>query len=382
MRLTKNKNIKEYDGKKSKKEFLNDLKKRVKGITLLALVVTIIVMLILAGITLNLTIGNNGIFKRAENARNTWEMAMKNEQDEMGNIGVIIDRQNLKIGDYVEYMPTKKENYNLLSSESGTKENQEIKQDTSLMWQIININYNDGSIELVSSRDTNQKVSLEGALGYNNGVLILNDICKTLYSNTKLGISARCINISDIENKMSIEGLLAKDDYVSSYNIKYGETNTYNKYLHYPVLYAQENGSGIGNNEIKQDGIDVNDAFYSEPTTDTIQETNMLTVKQTLYQMEDIPTNYFKDNTFYNIIFKTEGNFWLASRTHSSAEEYASFGIRLIYHESMYAHGIYNSDDKTYLRSCALRPIITLTNKIKLDNGDGTLANPYKISLY
>ena len=47
----------------------------------------------------------------------------------------------------------------------------------------------------------------------------------------------------------------------------------------------------------------------------------------------------------------------------------------------MYAHGIYNSDNVTYLRSCALRPIITLTSKIKLDNGDGTLDNPYKISL-
>ena len=36
-----------------------------KGITLVALVVTIIVLLILAGIAINLTVGNNGIFTRA-----------------------------------------------------------------------------------------------------------------------------------------------------------------------------------------------------------------------------------------------------------------------------------------------------------------------------
>ena len=91
MKLTKSKNLKKYDGKKSKKEFLNDLKKRVKGITLLALVVTIIVLLILAGVAINLTVGDNGIFKKAENARNTWEMAIKNEQDEMNKASDIID---------------------------------------------------------------------------------------------------------------------------------------------------------------------------------------------------------------------------------------------------------------------------------------------------
>ena len=40
-----------------------------KGITLIALVITIIVLLILAGVTINLTLGENGIFKTAERAR-------------------------------------------------------------------------------------------------------------------------------------------------------------------------------------------------------------------------------------------------------------------------------------------------------------------------
>ena len=42
------------------------MKKQEKGITLVALVVTIIVLLILAGIAINLTIGNNGLFVRAK----------------------------------------------------------------------------------------------------------------------------------------------------------------------------------------------------------------------------------------------------------------------------------------------------------------------------
>ena len=70
-----------------KKSFnFKKLKKDVQGITLIALVVTIIVLLILAGIALNLTIGENGIFSRAEKAANTWRNAETNEQLAMGEL--------------------------------------------------------------------------------------------------------------------------------------------------------------------------------------------------------------------------------------------------------------------------------------------------------
>lgn len=67
------------------------LKNDIKGITLIALVVTIIVLLILAGIALNLTIGENGIFSRAQIAANTWKNAESNEQLAMGELGDWMD---------------------------------------------------------------------------------------------------------------------------------------------------------------------------------------------------------------------------------------------------------------------------------------------------
>ena len=39
-----------------------------KAITLIALVITIIVLIILAGVTINLTLGQNGLFTRAKQA--------------------------------------------------------------------------------------------------------------------------------------------------------------------------------------------------------------------------------------------------------------------------------------------------------------------------
>ena len=65
---------------------IRKLKKQVQGITLIALVVTIIVLLILAGVAISLTIGQNGIFSRAQTAANTWRNAESNEQLAMGEL--------------------------------------------------------------------------------------------------------------------------------------------------------------------------------------------------------------------------------------------------------------------------------------------------------
>ena len=59
---------------------IKKIKKQAKGITLIALVVTIIVLLILAAVAINLTIGNNGIFTRAQDATEKWDEATVTEE--------------------------------------------------------------------------------------------------------------------------------------------------------------------------------------------------------------------------------------------------------------------------------------------------------------
>ena len=54
--------------------------KREKGITLISLVVTIIVLLILAGVTLTMLTGENGIMTRAKTAREKHEIGQAQEQ--------------------------------------------------------------------------------------------------------------------------------------------------------------------------------------------------------------------------------------------------------------------------------------------------------------
>ena len=52
-----------------------------KGITLVALVITIIILLILAGVTISLTLGKNGLFDSAKRATQNYADAANNEKN-------------------------------------------------------------------------------------------------------------------------------------------------------------------------------------------------------------------------------------------------------------------------------------------------------------
>ena len=60
--------------------------KKERGITLIALIVTVIILLILAGVTLFYVLGDNGILKVAQDAKKQTEDAMKNEQQLLGEL--------------------------------------------------------------------------------------------------------------------------------------------------------------------------------------------------------------------------------------------------------------------------------------------------------
>ena len=62
---------------------LNIKTKDKKGITLVALVVTIIVLILLAGVSVNLVIGNNGIIAKAQIAKKNAENAAWLEKAQM-----------------------------------------------------------------------------------------------------------------------------------------------------------------------------------------------------------------------------------------------------------------------------------------------------------
>ena len=85
MKKTREKMAKRKNGYKMKVENLQKNKKE-QGITLIALVVTIVVLLILAGITINMLFSDGGIFKTVSDAVNAWNEATVNEQESLNSL--------------------------------------------------------------------------------------------------------------------------------------------------------------------------------------------------------------------------------------------------------------------------------------------------------
>ena len=69
-----------------------ELKNSNRGITLVALVVTIVVLLILAGITLTYVFGENGIFKLAQDAKDKTDQAKLDEQEYFNDLNNTINQ--------------------------------------------------------------------------------------------------------------------------------------------------------------------------------------------------------------------------------------------------------------------------------------------------
>ena len=282
---------------------------------------------------------------------------------------------DLQVGDYVAYTPGSetKSSYPLKASESGYSTDQTISKPDSLSWRVLSIN-DDGTVDLISSSlASTNTFYFRDALGYNNGVYLLNDIAAKLYSNNSLGATARSLTIEDIEKGMNEAGLEYVHSYSISASITWGETKTYTgSYAYYPNLYAQENGSGINTTTTKTDGIGQSDSYYTSPTTEGSSQasTEGLTVTQTYYN-RSMNNSYYKNSTFYSLIHGVSEYQWLASRYVSTSSPYASFGLRTVRSSLLGGGGLFGSYSSTYYYYGYLRPVVSLKSNIRLGSGDG-----------
>ena len=83
------------------------LRKKEKGITLIALVVTIIVLLILAGISIGAITGDNGIINQAKNAKDDTQRSQWEEQIDVAIIDAESKNKNPTMEDVIEELKNK-----------------------------------------------------------------------------------------------------------------------------------------------------------------------------------------------------------------------------------------------------------------------------------
>ena len=93
-------------------------KRTQKGITLIALVVTIVVLLILAGVSLNAIFSENGIINRAKDAQNKMDQATQNDMTGLNELDKLISSLTDKTTE--DKVPDELERYFLGEDKKGT----------------------------------------------------------------------------------------------------------------------------------------------------------------------------------------------------------------------------------------------------------------------
>ena len=317
-----------------------------------------------------------------------------------------IDTSKL-IGKIVDYKPdTPSTGYDLSAAKSGYYSGAQTIDGTydPTTWKIMEVDENGNVTKLFGVPSSSQStVYFQGLKGYNNGVYLLNDICKSRYGNASLGATARSLNIEDIESRMNSNGIVARNASKEG-TVQYGTTRKYTgSYTKYPAIYAQEKYSGVDVSDVA-DGTQVitesadvtaqarmnpNGKSVSDDIYTTLPETSEtkgpsktnLTCTQTYYNMSS-PSSYFDDSNFYNMIFGTGTNFWLASRyvNCNSNDSCARFGLRLVDRRSLNGSNLFNSYGDSFRgASICLAPVVSLGSGVQIKSGEGTTEKPYVI---
>ena len=289
--------------------------------------------------------------------------------------------EGLKVGSEVTYSPSGTYNWQgkyCSSSQSDTTLNSASGQSYNITkWKVLSIE--NGNVELVPMAPTSGTVYLGQAQGYNNGVKLLNDACSSLYGNTSKGITARSLNIEDIEKYM-LEAKLTEIRSYTNGTTHYGKqvSSAYTSNKYYPVIYAEEKLSVINGNK-KTTGLGM-----SEQTSFIEKNANSATDGR-LYASTSIQpyqTYWSKDNSYmqtafrtaegganyYNLLINTSKNYWLASRCVCTYSSYCDFYMRYAYNGGVYAHGMYGSDETTGGGSLALFPVVSLSSSLLSGN--------------
>ena len=288
----------------------------------------------------------------------------------------------VKVGDYVEYIPDTAE-YTTNTNNTGYTSAQTFKTQ-SKDWRVLYKNTETGEVLLTTNGivndgtgEKNEKMCLVGTKGYVRGQTELNNICKALYSNSSLGITARSMTVEDLNKACNytpsepttryayypIGTTFAEGDTTIEYNDK-----IYTKTAHASSTAKFYTSDGGGIEKIDSDGF-----TYRTPEAD-----NPVYVTKTHYSYNPSSSN----STVGSVLGNSSG--WLASPCVDLSSSYANFFVRVARSSSVYAGYLYDSSGYTDSYSYGVRPLVSLGSMLQIDTGDtardgSTSAKAWKI---
>ena len=380
-------------------------KEKNNGITLIALVVTIVVLIILAGISISVILGENGLVAKAKKAASQTEEAIANEKMGMYMASLRIDKDAGSGQRLAEYLSSNIGNdgledflnngdghaqvaykgnkflvnlddytFTYLGKSDGQGVNRHIKQilnnnnedvpgiamveageieTEDLGWKVLSVN-SDGTVNLIANRNTGFEVSLSGINGYTNGVKALNEICSKLYGNLEINgekvISARSVNLEDF------------------YNVTYkvGKTYTNKKKIQPYINTLDVANDGFSKEQITE-YMDISNTSGAQASN-----TQML-LANTAPTIKGIDTNKTTEKPVKSMM-NTGNSYWLATRYanwkwNSQIEQkeeiaYEAYLMQYVRTDGNYTSSEifraagYNTSGINWTQNCSLRPVI------------------------
>ena len=328
------KNLKSTTSEAVKKaNYTNEVLNRTEGITLIALIVTVIVMLILAGVAISALMGNKGLFVRTENAVTFYEEASKKENDNiqglLNELDTVIKSMNYKnpeevakIGDFVNYSV-------------------EVNGVVYDKWRILNFD-NNGRMEIV------------------------------------------CYNGPDFTLGSAEDAAKSKSDYANAIKLLNAETEPYGE-----GLYGNSTRH-LGSDPSNSDSYETIDEsyveYYSDFNSSGKPKTNLEYLEQYHHKNDVESIKIFSDTQDGKKLAGEKS--WLASRRVDANAINTYFRVRYVYSSGEFSNlNLYTvspeGSESTINGTYALAPVVSLESGVKIDTsleGDGSMDNAWKLA--
>lgn len=364
--------------------------KNQKGITLIALVITIIVLIILAGISINMLFGDNGIINKAQEAGKAYEEATNREMGQLDQINdylstfsgwtynhenqtVTRDNITLNIGDYISYTAPESSGYD------GN-------------WRLLGTD-DQGHLLLVPAEKSIEKMTINIGPLYLSAITDLNSACQK-YLNNSVALSARNIIIEDIDkitgyNPRNVgvndptkqgEGTIFEAGNIAEYGnqVKYTYYDIVPGYDSQGVETTYKNsstGETVGSGKLGYQFILPGESTnITTPYTVTanVYQYNPITLSTTAGSSPVVGIS--QSSQAWDMLFSGTSNddncYWLANKQIIPANGKVYFTVCLILNEIVQGAAVVDTNGGYGGYIANIRPVITLKNSItpvKLD---------------
>ena len=376
-----------------------------KGITLIALVITIIVLLILAGVSIATLTGQNGILTRANDAKEQTEKASVKEQAQLDIANWVADK--MKNGEDAT-VDTPEKVKEILEAANSNNENKYYKgfTDTGITTPSgYEVSYEELYITSLSGEETSKtagevlKVNPDGEEAKDKSPYVMynNMLCRVLYNDETHGLQiitadngvVPSVTLGYGDDKVTVNDFFYDGSLTLSDNFKKAATsynNVVNNLNERASEYMDEKGIAKDARSLGSIATLENGKFQEDTSGMYTGTYDSLETYSWNGKFKVADTNYKEDVDQLKALGlnATSGYTWLASRDVNSASRLSDFNVRYVFASGFFSNlrlcDVNSSGDANgYSLAYGFRPVFLLTSDVVISSGDGNSENPYVI---